>query len=316
MIPKGPALANNPFCKSFHYDNQSLQMCRRFHPYDASTSTSKPNTSTAAKFLFDIMKKMGFGLKWRKWIESCFRPTSISVLINGSQKKEFNLQKGVRQGDLLSPYLFIIASEGLNILSKILVKDDIIRGVEIGDNKIVISHIQFAKDTIFFGDWNKRNIRNIHKTLICFQKLSGLRINFKKTYLYGVGVSKFTTENMAARLGCNTVWDNIIKLGVDMFDAGINIEDQFVRIIGDGHDIQFWDDLWVGNNLLKSLFPQLHRLDSNSSCSVRERVTFANGVWSFNWAWKRMLTGRLLGEQDQLSAIIAGSADIGSGHSR
>ncbi|XP_071715148.1 uncharacterized protein [Rutidosis leptorrhynchoides] len=117
-------------------------------------------------FLFDIMRKMGFGSKWLKWIESCFKSASISVLVNGSPTKEFRLQRGIRQGDPLSPYLFIIASEGLNILAKIAARKKIIRGVEIGRDRINITHLQFANDTIFFGDWHKRNISNVHTSVL------------------------------------------------------------------------------------------------------------------------------------------------------
>ncbi|XP_071688137.1 uncharacterized protein [Rutidosis leptorrhynchoides] len=84
------------------------------------------------------MRAMGFGCKCLKWIEACFRSASISVLINGSPTKEFNLQRGIRQGDPLFPYLFIITSEGLNILANIAVRDKIIRGVEIGRDKCTV----------------------------------------------------------------------------------------------------------------------------------------------------------------------------------
>ncbi|XP_071703854.1 uncharacterized mitochondrial protein AtMg01250-like [Rutidosis leptorrhynchoides] len=114
---------------------------------------------------------MGFGVRWRNWMEACFRSAYISVLVNGSPTKEFNIQRGVRQGDPLSPYLFIIASEGLNVLANIAARDRLIRGVEIGVNKVCASHLQFADDTIFFGEWSKSNVKNVHKTLGCFEKL-------------------------------------------------------------------------------------------------------------------------------------------------
>ncbi|XP_071712627.1 uncharacterized protein [Rutidosis leptorrhynchoides] len=72
-------------------------------------------------FLMEMMEMFGFGIKWRKLILSCLKLTSISVLVNESPTKEFKLGRGVRQGDPLSPFLFIIAAKGLNLLTKVAV---------------------------------------------------------------------------------------------------------------------------------------------------------------------------------------------------
>ncbi|GJS98553.1 putative RNA-directed DNA polymerase, eukaryota, reverse transcriptase zinc-binding domain protein [Tanacetum coccineum] len=66
-------------------------------------------------FLFSIREQMGFSRKWKTWISSCLKSAFASVLINGSPTKEFKVKKGLRQGDLLSPFLFIIAIEALNV---------------------------------------------------------------------------------------------------------------------------------------------------------------------------------------------------------
>ncbi|XP_071700012.1 secreted RxLR effector protein 78-like [Rutidosis leptorrhynchoides] len=91
--------------------------------------------SLSWEFLMEVMEFMGFGEKWRRWILTCLKSASISVLVNGSSTNEFTLDRGVRQGDPLSPFLFIIAAEGLNALAKRAVSCNMFSGVEIGREK-------------------------------------------------------------------------------------------------------------------------------------------------------------------------------------
>ncbi|XP_071715017.1 uncharacterized protein [Rutidosis leptorrhynchoides] len=107
-------------------------------------------------FLFTVMKKMGFGHKWIMWIKSCLSSASISVLVNGSPTNEFYLKRGVRQGDHLSLYLFIIAVEGLNAFVKKALDTKMFRGLEVGEDKVIVSHLQYADDTIFLENGIKR----------------------------------------------------------------------------------------------------------------------------------------------------------------
>ncbi|XP_058742105.1 uncharacterized protein LOC131614552 [Vicia villosa] len=72
-----------------------------------------------------IMGRMGFGKRWLKWMESCIFTSHMFMLVNGSATKEFKVQRGLRQGDPISPFLFVIAMEGLSTLMN--------KSVEVGD---------------------------------------------------------------------------------------------------------------------------------------------------------------------------------------
>lgn len=67
-------------------------------------------------------------------------------------------------------------------------KRECFKGVRVGEEEVLVSHLQYADDTIFFGDWGGGNVRNLICILKCFEKVSGLRANMTKSRLYGIEV--------------------------------------------------------------------------------------------------------------------------------
>ena len=63
------------------------------------------------KFLLYVIKRMGFGDRWRSWIHQCISSASFAVLVNGSPTDFFPASRGLRQGDPLSPLLFLLVME-------------------------------------------------------------------------------------------------------------------------------------------------------------------------------------------------------------
>lgn len=96
---------------------------------------------------------MGFGDSWIRWIYFCISTVKFSVLINISLVGFFSTQKGLRQGDPLSPFLFIQAMEGLSQFLARAKELQWIQGFQVGSNPattVNVSHLLYADDTLIF----------------------------------------------------------------------------------------------------------------------------------------------------------------------
>ncbi|GKU90763.1 hypothetical protein SLEP1_g4714 [Rubroshorea leprosula] len=141
-------------------------------------------------FLDSMMNKMGFSEKWRKWIQECLKTASISVLINGSPSQQIKMSKGLRQGDPLSPFLFLLVAEGLNGLIMKAISKGLLEGIKVGKGELSISHLQFADDTLIMGEAKEENIWAVKCIMRSFELVSGLKINYAKSQLMGVNVEE------------------------------------------------------------------------------------------------------------------------------
>ncbi|XP_019442242.1 PREDICTED: uncharacterized protein LOC109346956 [Lupinus angustifolius] len=106
-------------------------------------------------FLLYMMERMGFCLKWRSWIKSCLQSNSISILVNGSPTAEFNMTRGLRQGDPIAPFLFLIVAEGLAGIMRSAVSQRIFTGYSVGRDEVIVSHLLYADDTLLIGEMSE-----------------------------------------------------------------------------------------------------------------------------------------------------------------
>ena len=125
--------------------------------------------------------RLGFNDKWIKWIKTCLSFASISALVNGSPTKEFRPRRGLRQGDPLAPFLFLIVAEGLVGLVRESSRTGVLSGVGVGYNSVDVKLLQFADDTLFFCQPKFQCIMVIKAILRCFEISYGLKVNFHKT---------------------------------------------------------------------------------------------------------------------------------------
>jgi len=150
----------------------------------------KAYDSVRWEFLYDMMRKMGFHMKWISWIQGCLESASISVLVNRSPTDEFKPKRGLRQGDPLAPFLFLIVAEGLTGLVRQAVKANLLSGLRIGRKEVELSILQFVDDTLFFCKDSFSNVVTLKAVLRVFEIASGLKINFHKSKIAGINVHR------------------------------------------------------------------------------------------------------------------------------
>ncbi|GJV78503.1 RNA-directed DNA polymerase, eukaryota [Tanacetum coccineum] len=166
---------------------------------DGLVDFEKAFDSVCWDFLDDILKKFSFGPRWRDWIQCCLKSSRGSILINGSPTSESQFYKGLKQGDPLSPLLFILVV-------------GLFKGVGL-DNSLQLSH---ADDVVFIGQWCDSNLATIMRVLECFFRASGLRINRQKCGLMGIAVEPNKIANAAKNLGCKILKTPFSYLGVNI----------------------------------------------------------------------------------------------------
>lgn len=134
-------------------------------------------------FSLQVMVCFDFPVKWIEWLKSIHSSKKISVLVKGSPIEEFRVKRRLRQGDPLSLLLFNIIVE---ILYLILEKADhigVIKELRLGFGPSIF-HLRFADDTIIFIENTTHSCKGIKFMLKHFEILSGLKINYKKSFFY------------------------------------------------------------------------------------------------------------------------------------
>nr|GEZ12331.1 putative RNA-directed DNA polymerase, eukaryota, reverse transcriptase zinc-binding domain protein [Tanacetum cinerariifolium] len=165
------------------------------------------------EYLDNVLDAFGFWFKWRAWIKGSLLHGMAFSLVNGSPTSEFELHHGLKQGDPLAPYLFILVIESLHLTFARASDVGFFKGITV-NRSFTISHLFYADDAVFIGEWSNDNLRSILQMLTCFSMASGLSINLQKSQLLGVGVHGDVVSDAVAFLGCSILKTPFKYLGV------------------------------------------------------------------------------------------------------
>ncbi|GKC82225.1 RNA-directed DNA polymerase, eukaryota [Tanacetum coccineum] len=197
-------------------------------------------------YLNDVLKSFGFGKKWRSWIDGCLKSAMGSILGNKSPTSKFQFHKDLKQ----------VMDSGLY------------KGVSINES-FMLSYLFYVDDVVFVGEWRDSNINNIVHVLqldnaakkvgcgtftALFHYLGvkvGGSVSRKSSFITAVHGSRgaFDGTSSASR---TSPWLDIIQVLSSLKSKGIDLLGFAKKKVGNGEKTLFWDDLWIGEEVLKS----------------------------------------------------------------
>jgi len=154
------------------------------------------------QLMLQIMQHKGFPRRWLQWMQLIFNFGTSAVLLNGILGKTFHCKRGVRQGDPLSPLLFILAADFLQTL----LNSAKVRGLltlpvpTFNHNDFPI--LQYADDTLIFLEGDARQLFFLKSLLNSFADSTGLKVNYNKSLMVPVNIAEERFDILANTFGC------------------------------------------------------------------------------------------------------------------
>ena len=172
------------------------------------------------KFIRDVLKYYNFGEYIRKWIDIFFNDFKLCVIQNGMYSEFFNIGRGCRQGDPVSPYIFLFCVE---IMGAIIRKNKDIKGIYIRNREYKL--LQYADDTAILLDGSEKSLRNTLSLIEQFSKFSGLKPNFQKTSCIKIGSLRDSEHVEQFCTDYNLTWTHepFVFLGIKFSASLLNI---------------------------------------------------------------------------------------------
>jgi hypothetical protein len=174
--------------------------------------------------ILQMMQHMGLPNKWLMWIRSILSSGSSAVLLNGVPGKIFQCKRGVRQGDPLSPLLFVLAAEFLQILINKAASINLLKApIPQASNDFPV--IQYADDTLLIMQADANQLFFLRALLHSFKESSGLKVNYRKSQMIPINVAPDKMQLLANTFGCQVGTLPFTYLGLPMGTTKPTMED-------------------------------------------------------------------------------------------
>nr|GEZ68320.1 hypothetical protein [Tanacetum cinerariifolium] len=191
----------------------------------------------------------------------------------------------VAQGDPLAPYLFILIMESLDLSFSRVIDAGIFTGVRT-DYSLMISHLFYADDAVFIGEWSHDNLKGIPASCV-HEAATSLGCSIMKAPFKYLGIMVGGNmslvkawDDMVDKLkgrqelsaSHSSTWSSILKEINILKAQGVDLISHCKICVRNGLSTSFWNDLWIGDTHLRYMFPRLYALDSKKECTVADKM--------------------------------------------
>ncbi|KAJ8763443.1 hypothetical protein K2173_002326 [Erythroxylum novogranatense] len=153
-------------------------------------------------YLLAMLTALGFSAVWIKWMRICISNISYMISVNGTEVGPIISSRGLRQGDPLSPYLFLIVAEGLSLLLKDGERRGVIHGCRARLGCLRISHLFFADHSLLFFNGTVSEATQVKHILGIYEAASGQSINYGKSgILFSLCIALDVKQAISTLLG-------------------------------------------------------------------------------------------------------------------
>jgi hypothetical protein len=178
--------------------------CRKFGAYKLDLTKAYDRVEWG--FLEGVLKRLGFHSTWIHWVMECVTSVSYSIRFKNVSLEPFKPSRGLRQGDPLSPYLFLFIADGLSKLLQGEIQQGNLHELKICRRASGVSHLLFADNTMLFMEISEAQADRVNQVLREYEKGTGQLINPAKcSIMFGSGCSEENKEKVKGILKVENV---------------------------------------------------------------------------------------------------------------
>ncbi|KAL0453885.1 UNVERIFIED_CONTAM: LINE-1 retrotransposable element O protein [Sesamum latifolium] len=196
-------------------------------------------------FLRAVLQLFGFPALFISWIEECVTTPSFSVCLNGSPHGFFRGARGLRQGDPISPYLFVLVMEVLNLILQQIIAQDGGFSYHWRCEAVHLFQLGFADDLLLFSTADESSIHIFKRGLSIFADLSGLHVNLQKSHLILSRSAAAIRETLLSILDYQERVLPVRYLGLPLLASRLTIADCTPLLLKIDSRIKGWDGIML-----------------------------------------------------------------------